>query len=596
MPAAPGPGEGCIRRRGVESPVADGAPAPMASLEVTKDMRSRITAPLALLVAMALAASAVPVAAAGPQAPPPTAVSAATEAPAPGEELQLSLDEAVKRALENNADIVVARYDPQVSEQNVNAAKGYYDPFLFANLNHNSTDTKGTSAFSGGVTVNTKRDVWNFGVGLPIQTGATINVAFNNNKQDTNNQFTTFNPVFNSAFSISITQPLLQNFSVDTYRYQLRLAKKNREISDVQFHQQIINTVAVVKGYYYDLIYAFDNLDAARKNLALAKKLLDENEIRVKVGTMAPLDVVSAQSEVASREVDVITAENSLAQAQDNLKEAIFPQNDPAMWAIRVTPTDRPGADPVPVDTEGAVRNALQNRTDIVAARKALERNDYSVAFYRNQMLPQLDLVANYGGTGAGGTQLVRNPPLGGPVVDTIPGGYGDALSEVFGFNYPTWTIGANVSYAIPNRTAKANAASARLTRDQAQASFRRLELQVAAEVRTAARAVLSGFKTVESTKAARVLAEQSLDAEEKKFTAGMTTNYLVTQRQRDLALARVNELASISNYHKSLVNLQRVQEAGLSTSGAVTVLSTGASNAQATQALRSGAAAAATQ
>jgi outer membrane protein TolC len=568
-------------------------------------MRARITASVALLLGIALAAT-TPAAAetastTSQQAPAPAPPTPATPSPepvavGPGQQVQLSLDEAVKRALENNADIVVSRFDPEISEQSVISAKGYYDPYLFANLNHNSTDTKGTSAFSGGAAVNNKRDVWNFGVGLPIQTGATLNVGFNNNKQDTNNSFTTFNPVYNSSLNFGLTQPLLKNFQTDVYRYQLKLAKKNREISDVQFRQTIINTVALVKGYYYDLIYAFDNLDAARQNLDLAKKLLNENEIRVKVGTMAPLDVVSAQSEVASREVDVITAENSLAQAQDNLKQAIFPQNDPAMWAVQINPTDHPGAEPVPVDTEAAVRSALENRTDVVAARKGLERSDYSINYYKNQMLPQLDLVASYGGAGAGGTQLIRDPPLGGPVVSTIPGGYGDALSEVFGNDYPTWTIGANVSYSIPNRSAKAQAASARLSRDQALASVRRLELQVAAEVRTAARGVESGFKTVASTRAARVLAEQSLDAEEKKFAAGMSTNYFVTQRQRDLALARVNELAAISNYHKSLVNFQRVQEAGLSGAAAATVLSVGGTSAQGTQALRSGAAAAATQ
>jgi outer membrane protein TolC len=540
-------------------------------------MRARIRAFFAPLLALGLI---------------PGAIALSQERPT----LQLTLDEAVKRALENNNDIAVARYNPELSAQSVLSAQGYYDPYLFANLSHNSTDTKGTSAFSGGATVNTKSDVWNFGLGLPIPTGANFSLAFNNNKRDTNNAFTTFNPVFNSSLALSLTQPLLKNFRIDSPRQQLRLAKKSREISDVQFRQTIINTVAGVKGYYYDLIYAFDNLDAARKNLALAQKLLQENEIRVKVGTMAPLDVVTAQSEVASREVDVITAENYLAQAQDNLKQVIFAQNDPAMWATQVNPVDRPSAEPVPVDTEAAVRNALENRTDIVASRKSLEQADISLLYARNQLLPQLDLVAAYGGTGAGGTQLVRDPPLGGPVVSTIPGGYGDALGEVVGRDYPTWTIGANISYSIPNRSLKAQAAQARLSKDQTLASFRRLELQVAAEVRTAARGVVSGFKTVQSTKAARILAEQSLDAEEKKFQAGMSTNYLVTQKQRDLALARVNELRAISDYHKSLVNLQRVQEAGVSGSGAVAILSTGGTSAQATQAARSGAAAAATQ
>ena len=246
------------------------------------------------------------------------------------------------RALENNSDIAVERYNPELAAENVTIAKGYYDPFLFSTLSKNSTDTKGTSAFSGGNSVNTKTGIWNLGVQQEIPTGGLFSVAFNNNKSDTNNVFSTFNPVYTSRLTFNLTQPLLKNFKTDAARQTLKLAKKNREISDVQFHQTIINTVAAVKGLYYDLLFAIDNLAAAQKNLQLAKKLLDENEIRVKVGTMAPLDVVTAQSEVASREEGVIVAENALAQAEDDLKRAIFPENDPLMWSTRIQPTDRP--------------------------------------------------------------------------------------------------------------------------------------------------------------------------------------------------------------------------------------------------------------
>ncbi len=555
-------------------------------------MRARIRALSAVLAILGLVAPTGALA-----QTPPTAEVAAAQARAavpPGGNLPLSLDEAVARALENNVDIAVERYNPELSAQDVISAQGYYDPFLFANLSKTSTDTKGTNFFSGGDAVNTKTGLWNFGLGIPIQTGGEFSLAFNNNKRDTNNAFTTFNPTYTSNLSVSLTQPLLKGFKVDAPRNQLRLAKKSREISDVQFRQTIINTVATVKGYYYELLFAIDNLAAAQTNLDLAKRLLGENEIRVKVGTMAPLDVVTAQSEVAARETNVILAENALAEAEDDLKRAIFPQNDPAMWSTRVVPTDHPTAEPMPVNVEAAVQNALQNRTDVVAARKSLERADYNLQYARNRLLPQLDLVGTYGGSGAGGTQLIRDE-LGGPVVDTIPGGYGDALSEVFGLDYPTWTVGFNVSYAIPNRSAKANAASAQLSKEQTLASFRRLELQVAAEVRTAGRGVESGFKRVASTQAARRLAAERLDAEEKKFAAGMSTNFLVTQAQRDLAEQQVNELRAVADYRKSVINYQRVQEAGLSGSGVIAVLS-GGSSGQAGQALAAGAASASAQ
>jgi outer membrane protein TolC len=549
-------------------------------------MRARIRATFALLLAVAVCAKAAPVlaqdaaAASRPQATP---VPVPTSATANGPELKLSLDEVVQRALENNADIAVARFDPQLSEQSVLGAAGSYDPQVYSTLSHQSSDRKATNAFAGGEVVNTKTDVWNFGVFQPIQpTGGTLRLEFDNNRGDTNNLFTTFNPVFNTGMTLTANQPLLRNLRIDQPRYQLRVAKKNREISDVQFRQTVVGTVAVVKDYYYQLIYYIDALAASQKSLQLAQRLLEENEIRVKVGTMAPLDVVEARSEVAGREEAVIVAENNVRNAEDNLKRQIFPADDPVMWSTRIVPADRPTAEPMPVDVGAAVKNALESRTDIVAARKALERNDYSVQFYRNQLLPDVSLFASYGTVGAGGTEIIRDSPFGGNVIDTIPGGYSDALSEVFGRDFPTWQVGVSVSYSIPNRSAKAAAASARLSKEQALASLRRLELAIAAEVRTAARGVESGFKRVQSTRAARTLQAERLDAEEKKFAAGMSTNFLVTQAQRDLANAEVAELQAIADYRRSIVNFQRVQEAGL---GGVTIAGLSDTSAQASAA-----------
>jgi outer membrane protein len=536
-------------------------------------MRARIPAPCALLLALGL----VPGAWAQNQDESTT--------------LELSLDEAVERALDNNVDIAVERFNPEIAAQSVLSAEGYYDPFVFSNLEHSSTDTKGTSSLSGGEVINTKAQVWNFGASLPVKTGAQFDISWNNNRRDSNNIFTSFNPVFNSFLSFNVTQPLLRNFKIDTPRRQLRLSKINRQISDIEFRQSVINTVAQTKLYYYDLIYAIDNLRAANDSLNLAKKLLEENEIRVKVGTMAPLDIVEARAEVASRQEAVIVAENLLANSADNLKRVIFPQNDPVMWATRIVPTTHPVAEQLPVDLDTAVENALENRTDVVAARKALERSDLDILYRENQARLQLDFVAGYGTSGAGGTEIVRDPPFGGEIVETIPGGYGDALSEVFGRDFPTWNVGVQVSYAIPNRTDKALRAQARLSREQALVSLRRLEFQVAQEVRTAGRAVLSGFQRVAAATASRELMAERLDAEQKKFDAGMSTNFLVTQAQRDLATQEALELQAIAEYRKSVVNFQRAQEAGVSGTGAALVLS-GGTSAQGGQAVLSGAAA----
>jgi outer membrane protein TolC len=536
--------------------------------------------------------SAVPVARAAAQQPAPTPTPRsyprpdATPIPS-GPVLELSLDDAVKRTLENNADIRVERFNPEVSEERVREQRGYYDPLLSSTLSDASRASKAQNVFAGGATVDTGNLVYNFGATEPLRTGGNLRVDFTNNRQRiTPAGISTFNPLFSSSLNASLTQPFLRNFRIDAPRLNLKIAKNNREISDVQFKQTVVNTVANVKQLYYDLLYAIDNLEAQRKSLSLAQKLVEENRIKVRVGTMAPLDVVAAESEQASREEAVILAEAAVLDAEDAIKRAIFPRNDPTVWALRIVPTDRPTAEPVAVDLDAAIARALGQRTDLLAARKNLESAGLTTKYTSNQKLPNIDFVAGYGATGTGGTQFVRDSPLG-PIVQTIPGGYGDVLSNIFSRDFPSWNVGVNFSYPIFNRSAEAASARAKLSQQQAEESVSRLEMQVTAEVRTAARAVETNFKRVASTRAARGLQEQRLDAEEKKFNAGMSTNFLVTQAQRDLALAEVAELRAIADYRKSVVNFERVQEAGGSglglTATAVATGRTGTSSATTT-------------
>jgi outer membrane protein TolC len=476
--------------------------------------------------------------------------------------LQLSLQDVVARALESNVDIAVERFNPQASEQNVRELQGFYEPLLFSTLLQNSRADPARNVFAGAQSVNTRTTTYDFGARKELQTGGNLRLDFTNSRASTNSVFSSFNPSFGSNFNAQLTQPFFRGFRIDPTRYQIRVARNNRQISDVQFRQTVVNTVANVRQLYNDLLYAIDNLEAQRKSLALARRLLEENQIRVRVGTMAPLDVVAAESEVAGREEAVILAEAAVLEGEDAIKRAIFPESDPAQWASRIVPTDRPTAEPIAVDTEAAVRNALEKRTDLFAARKNLENAESGVQLARNQELPQIDLVAAYGTTGVGGTFIEREG-FGGNIIRTVPGGYSDALSNVFGRDFPTWTLGFNISYPIFNRAADANEARAEVSREQQRATLRRLEMQVTAEVRSAARAVETNLKRVESTRAARVLQERRLDAEEKRFAAGMTTNFFVTQAQRDLAVAQVAELRAIADYRNSLVNFERVQEAG---------------------------------
>ncbi|HET9316061.1 MAG TPA: TolC family protein [Vicinamibacteria bacterium] len=498
--------------------------------------------------------------------PPPAPLAYPSPAPLPAVEdtrpvLSLSLQDAVARALEHNIDIAVSRYDPQDAAEAVKELKGFYDPLLTSTISRSSATRPASDFFGGVAELETDVDIYNFGVIQQVPTGGSLRVDFQNNKTTTNNESALFNPSNSSNLNIRASQPLLRDFGIDSTRLQIAVAKRNRDISDVQFRQTVVNTVAGVKQLYYDLLYAIDNLEAQRKSLALARKLLDENQIKVRVGTMAPLDVVAAESEVAGREESVILAEAALLDAEDAVRRAIFADNAPQNWMYHIVPTDRPSADPNPVDADTAVRNALEKRTDIVAARKNLENAVDNQRFARNQTLPAVDLQAAYGSVGQAGTQV--RDAQGNLLPVPIPGGFGNAFGDVFGFDFPTWTLGVQLSYPIPNRTARAQSARAQIGREQTEATLRRLEIAVTQEVRSAARAVETNFKRVGSTRAARVLQERRLDAEEKRFAAGMSTNFLVTQAQRDLAFAEVSELRAVADYRKSIVNFERVQEAG---------------------------------
>jgi len=526
-------------------------------------MLGRSTRATVAAVALATAAHAQEP---SPTPPPPAAPTLTYPSPEPPPAdprpvLSLSLQDAVARTLEHNVDIAVQRYDPQDAAEAVRQLRGFYDPLLTSTISKTSATDPARNFFSGAAKLESDTNLYNFGVVQQLPTGGVFRVDFNNDKTSTNSAFSIFNPSNASSLDLRASQPLLRDFSIDSQRLQLKVAKRNREISDVQFRQTVVNTVAGVKQLYYDLLYAIDNLEAQRKSLSLAKKLLDENQIKVRVGTMAPLDVVAAESEVAGREEAVILAEAALLDAEDDVRRSIFADNAAENWTYHIVPTDRPTADPTPVDPEAAVRNALEKRTDVIAARKNLENAIDNQRFAKNQTLPAVDLQASYGTVGQGGVQ-VRDQE-GNLLPTPIPGGFGDAFSDVFGRDFPTWTIGVNVTYPLFNRTAKAQSARARIGREQQEATLRRLEIQVTQEVRSAARAVETNFKRVQSTQAARVLQERRLDAEEKRFAAGMSTNFLVTQSQRDLAVAEVAQLRAIADYRKSLVSFERVQEAG---------------------------------
>jgi outer membrane protein len=481
----------------------------------------------------------------------------------------LTLDDAVKFALERNLDISVQRLNPEISDIAIASARSVYHPSLTSTVMQSSTHATPNSQLqlsSGGGGTNSEALNYNGGIAQSLPWGGgSFQATLNNARNITNSNNALFNPQFNSTWTALYVQPLLRNFKIDSSRQQLQVSKINRDISDVQLRATITNTLSNVRNAYWDYVFAIQAVEVAQQSLDLATKLVQDNQTRVEVGTMAPIDVVQAQSEQATRRQALVNAQSIRRTAELSLKRLIVAGTQDPNWTAELDPVDRPDFRPESIDIESAVRRALSERTDLEIAKKNLESNDVSLRFLQDQMKPQADLQAQYGFSGIGGTNYVRdNRVLGSPITQINPGGIGDAFNTLFRNQYPRWTVQLNIAYPIGLSQQEASVARARVQFNQVQAQLKQIELQIATDVTNAAIQARNTSEAVQAARVARELAEKKLEAEQSKFEVGMSTNYFVVQAQRDLSDARNSELRAILNYRKSLVELERLQQTTL--------------------------------
>jgi len=484
---------------------------------------------------------------------------------------QLSVDEVLELALENNLDIQVERINPQIQDLAIVQTRANWTPNLTTDFSNNSSSTPPNSFLSGSQTTLESNTLGaSFGVEQEVPWGGgAYSVAWNSSRNTTNNEFSNFDPTLRSNLNVSFFQPILRNFRIDNTRQQLLITQNNREISDVDLQGTIAATSRNVENAYWDLVFARSNLAVQQQSLELAEQTLRDNRTRVEVGTMAPIDIVEAQAEVARNEEAVIVAQALIQDAEDQLRALIFDPSQPDFWNVQIEPTDTPNIEPMVVNIDSAVGTALANRTDLTRERRSLDNTDVNIRYFRNQTLPQLDLGVILNAQGLGGTQLIRGEGFPGPIIGANQRSYADVLQDLAGFDFPTWTVQLAISYPIGTSPADASLARARLQRTQSARNIDNLELQVATEVRQIGRQVRTNLQRVDATRAARELAEQRLDAEQKKFAVGLSTSFQVFQAQRDLAQARNNELRSQLDYAKSRVDFEAVQRAPLSGGGA---------------------------
>lgn len=488
-------------------------------------------------------------------AAPPTAGQPATAPLA--QVIDLTQDDAVAKALKMNIELSVERLNPQLQDLALKGAFGAYVPTLGGTLGQSSSTTRPGNIYGGGVIVNNQTTTYNFTASQPIRwTGGTASVNWGNSRQGTDNIATTLNPRYDSSLRASLTQPLWRNRAIDANRQSLVTSEINRRIADINLRASTINTVANTRNAYWDLVYAIQAVESAKTSLGLARQLVQDNKIRVEIGTLAPLDIISAQAEEASRQQTLLSREQSRRTAELVLKRLMVSGTDDPIWNVTLNPTDRPATDVAQViDLEAALRTALENRTDIVVARRNLEITDIGLKVQKNQTLPAADLTASYTTAGAGGTTVIGGVPVTG-------GGYQDALSQLSKVNLPAWSAQVQFSYPIGTSSADATLARSKVQYQQSLAQLRALELTVATDLTNQAMTVQSAFQQVQTAAASRVLSQQRLAAEQSKFEVGMSYNYNVVLAQRDFTDAQNSELLAILNYRKALVDFQRKQEA----------------------------------
>ena len=539
--------------------------------------RNAVIAAAFLMTAVSASGQQVSASGQGQSASLRVAAQAAAQAVAlqPGETVRrISIDEAVKLAMEQNLGIKIQRFDPQIQDTGVSLAHSLWRPNFQTTVSRQAQTQASTSALAGGATVNNGTFASNVGLNQTLPWGGSYNVAWNSQRLTTNNLFSSFSPQLSSNLNAQYTQPLLRNFQIDSIRQQVAVSKKVRDLSDIQLEGVVTQTLRNVRNAYWDLSYAINNLKAQQESLALSRQSLKDNQKRVEIGTMAPIDIVQAQAEVATNESSVIVAEAAIKQAQDQLRALVLDPGTPEFWNVAFEPSDAPSFDARAIDLDAAVRNALDQRADVRAAKNSLEQSDINIKYYANQIKPDVNANIGYNPIGVGGTQLssvdFATIAAGGVTNRTIIAdrGFGSVLGDVFQSQYPTWTFGVTIGYPLGANTAHANLARVKLEYDQAQAQLKNMQLQVTTQVRQVARDVQTNQQRVQSARASRELQEKKLEAEEKKLAAGMSSPFFVVQAQRDLSLARTVEIRAISDYNKSLVDFEAVQQVPINGGG----------------------------
>ncbi|HSS20993.1 MAG TPA: TolC family protein [Pyrinomonadaceae bacterium] len=476
--------------------------------------------------------------------------------------LTLTMTDAIKRALENNNDIEVARDDVRFAETQLKGLQGVYDLSYSITPTYQKSISPVTFVTSGAPSGKLSTSVFSFDPTLSKQFGkggGFYELRFNNSKNTTSAINSTLNPFFSSNLSLSITQPLQRNRSIDNNRRQIRIQRKRLEQSDADFRLRTIDVITQVQRAYWDLVFALRDQQNQLENLNLTRENLRRVEAQIAVGTKAPLERAEVQTELANRESTLLVAVQGVSIAENNLKQLIFKDSGAPEWGAQVTPTDTPKFDASVVNLNDALREARENRPELRRLRLQNDINHIDLTYFKNQMRPQVDLTATLATTGLAGTpcNVIANPNCS-TAPAFLQGGYGKDLRNLTSLDTRNFTIGFAIQFPFQNTTAKANFAGAQIQREQLEASIRSQDQLIEVDVRNSAQAVETSRRRVLAAREARANAEMQLEGEQRLYQVGRSTTFLLFQRENALTNARNAELRAETDYNKALADLQR--------------------------------------
>jgi len=515
-----------------------------------------------------------------------------------GATVPLSLNEAIRKALENNNDIEVAREDVRFQETQLRSLQGAYD------LTFSVTPNFSRNASTGSTASNDFRV--DAGVNKLFERGGgSINTFFNNSQTGSNSRNNTnFNQTsglgtgsstttYFSNLGVTYNQPLFRNFRVDNTRRQIKIQRKRLQQSDVDFRRQTIDIISQVQRAYWDLVFALRNQQNQVANVNLAKENLRQVEVRIEVGTAAPLARAEVATELANREGELLSATEQVSRNENTLKTLLLREPTAPEWTQSFVPTDTPVYSDAPIIVEDAVKDAIDNRPELRRLRLQREITAIDIDYFKNQTKPRIDLVSSVslGGLSlgnqntddisvpqfTGNDEILRQalnvtranlptplPPLPNPIV-TVPGTPGvfnggsfQSIGNLFRSDSPSYSVGVTFEIPFRNTTAKANLAGARIQQQQTEAQARSQEQIVVADVRNAVQAVETSRQRISTARRARENAEIQLEGERKLYEVGRSTTFLLFQRENALTNARNSEIRAETDYNKALSDLQR--------------------------------------